>query len=41
MLAFAQAEESNLAYFGTALVMAALFEPLKRRIDALVEGIFL
>jgi hypothetical protein len=40
MLAFAHAEESNLAYFGTALVMAALFEPLKRRIDAFVEGRF-
>jgi len=30
-------EESRLAYFATAMVMAALFEPLKRRIDAFVE----
>jgi hypothetical protein len=34
-------EDSRLAYFGTALIMAALFEPLKRRIDAFVEGFFL
>jgi hypothetical protein len=29
-----------LAYFATAMVMAALFEPLKRRIDAILEGYF-
>ena len=40
LLAFTHAEDSGLAYFGTALVMAALFEPLKRRIDALVESRF-
>jgi hypothetical protein len=38
LLVFAHQEESQLAYFATALVMAALFEPLKRRIDAFVEG---
>ena len=40
LLVFAHQEESQLAYFATALVMAALFEPLKRRIDAFVEGRF-
>jgi hypothetical protein len=34
-------EDSGLAYFATAMVMASLFEPLKRRIDAIVEGFFL
>jgi hypothetical protein len=37
LLVFAHQEESELAYFATALVMAAVFEPLKRRIDAFVE----
>ncbi len=34
-------EDSQIAYFATALVMAALFEPLRRRIDAYVERRFL
>jgi len=34
-------ENSQIAYFATALVMAALFEPLRRRIDAYVERRFL
>jgi hypothetical protein len=33
-------EDSQIAYFATALVMAALFEPLRRRIDAFVERRF-
>ena len=33
-------EDSRMVYFATALVMAALFEPLKRRIDAYVERRF-
>jgi hypothetical protein len=33
-------EDSLAAYFATALVMAALFEPLRRRIDAFVERRF-
>jgi hypothetical protein len=37
MLALTHVEDSQLAYFATAMVMAALFEPLKRRIDAFVE----
>ncbi len=40
LLAFTGVEDSNLAYFLTALAMAAFFEPLKRRIDALVERWF-
>ena len=40
LLLLAHAEDSQLAYFATALLMAALFEPLKRRIDALVEHRF-
>jgi len=40
LLVLTHVEDSQLAYFGTALVMAALFEPLKRRIDAVVEGRF-
>jgi hypothetical protein len=40
LLVLTHVEDSQLAYFGTAMVMAALFEPLKRRIDALVEGRF-
>jgi hypothetical protein len=30
-------DAARLAYFATAMVMAALFEPIKRRIDAFVE----
>jgi len=37
LLVLTHSEESRLAYFATAMVMAALFEPLKRRIDAFVE----
>jgi hypothetical protein len=33
-------EDSQIAYFATALLMAALFEPLIRRIDAYVERRF-
>jgi hypothetical protein len=40
LLAFTGVEDSRLAYFLTALAMAAFFEPLKRRIDALVERWF-
>ena len=41
MLALTHVEDSQLAYFATAMVMAAVFEPLKRRIDAFVERYFL
>jgi hypothetical protein len=41
LLAFTHVEDSRFAYFATATVMASLFEPLKRRIDAIVEGYFL
>jgi hypothetical protein len=37
LLVLTRAEDSGLAYFGTAVVMAALFEPLKGRIDSFVE----
>jgi hypothetical protein len=40
LLALAHEEDSQLAYFATALLMAALFEPLRRRIDAFVERRF-
>jgi hypothetical protein len=40
LLALTHSEDSRLAYFATAMVMAALFEPLKRRIDAFVERYF-
>jgi hypothetical protein len=40
LLVFTHVEDSRLAYFATAMVMAAMFEPLKRRIDALVDRIF-
>ncbi len=40
LLALTHVEDSRLAYFLTAMVMAALFEPLKRRIDALVDRLF-
>lgn len=33
-------EDSQIAFFATALVMAALFEPLRRRIDAYIERRF-
>src|SRR5215203_1555471 len=38
VLVLTHEENSQIAYFATALVMAALFEPLRRRIDAFVEG---
>jgi hypothetical protein len=38
VLVLTHEEDSLIAYFATALVMAALFEPLRRRIDAFVEG---
>ena len=41
LLVFTHVEDSRFAYFATAMVMASLFEPLKRRIDAIVEGFFL
>ena len=37
LLALTHVEDSGLAYFATAMVMAAVFEPLKRRIDTFVE----
>jgi hypothetical protein len=37
LLVLTHVEDSQLAYFATAMVMAAVFEPLKRRIDAFVE----
>ncbi len=37
LLVLTHVEDSQLAYFATAMVMAASFEPLKRRIDAFVE----
>ena len=40
LLVFIHVEDSSIAYFATAMVMAASFEPLKRRIDALVEHRF-
>jgi hypothetical protein len=40
LLILTHEEDSQLAYFATALVMAALFEPLRRRIDAFVERRF-
>jgi hypothetical protein len=40
LLVLVHVEDSQLAYFATALLMAALFEPLKRRIDAFVERRF-
>jgi len=36
MLVLTHVEDSEVAYFATAMVMAALFDPLKRRIDAFV-----
>jgi hypothetical protein len=40
LLALTHVEHSQVAYFASALVMAALFEPLRRRIDAFVERRF-
>ena len=40
LLVLTHVEDSELAYFATAMLMAATFEPLKRRIDALVERRF-
>ncbi|MDQ5826923.1 MAG: hypothetical protein M3441_22350 [Chloroflexota bacterium] len=40
LLVLTHEEDSQIAYFATALVMAALFEPLKRRVDAFVERRF-
>jgi len=37
LLVLTHVEDSQIAYFVTALVMAALFEPLRRRIDRFVE----
>jgi len=37
MLALTHVDGSRLAYFATAMMMASVFEPLKRRIDAFVE----
>ena len=37
LLVLTHAEDSQLAYFVTAMVIAAHFEPIKRRIDAFVE----
>jgi hypothetical protein len=33
-------EDSQIAFFATALLMAALFEPVRRRIDAYIERRF-
>jgi hypothetical protein len=41
LLALTHVEDSQLAYFATAMLMAAVFEPLKRRIDAFVESCLL
>jgi hypothetical protein len=40
LLALTHEEESQLTYFASAVVLAALFEPLRRRIEALVERRF-
>jgi hypothetical protein len=40
VLALTHVEDSQLAYFATAMLMAALFEPLRRRIDGFVERRF-
>jgi hypothetical protein len=40
VLVLTHVEDSQLAYFATAMVMAVLFEPLKKRIDAFVERRF-
>ena len=38
LLVLTHEEDSQLAYLATALIMAVLFEPLRRRVDAFVEG---
>ena len=40
MLVVTHVEDSEVAYFATAMVMAAMFEPFRRRIDAFVERRF-
>jgi hypothetical protein len=40
LLVLTHVEDSRAAYFATAMLMAALFEPLRRRIDAFVERRF-
>ena len=40
LLVFTHVEDSRPAYFATAMVIASLFEPLKRRIDAIVDSLF-
>ena len=40
VLVLAHVEDSRIAYFATAMLMAATFEPLKRRIDGFVERRF-
>jgi hypothetical protein len=37
VLVLTHVEDSRIAYFATAMLMAATFEPLKRRIDGFVE----
>jgi hypothetical protein len=39
-LVLTHVEDSQIAYFASALMLAALFEPLKRRIDGFVERRF-
>jgi hypothetical protein len=41
LLVLTHVEDSQIAYFVTAMVMAALFEPMRRRIDRFVERRFL
>jgi hypothetical protein len=40
LLVLAHVEDSEVAYFATAMLMAALFEPLRRRMGAYVERRF-
>jgi len=40
LLVFTHMEYSRIAYFATAMVIAVLFEPLKRRIDAFMDRHF-
>ncbi len=40
LLVLTGVEDSQLAYFATAMAMASLFEPLKRRVEAPVERLF-
>jgi hypothetical protein len=39
-LVLTHVEDSQIAYFASALMLAAMFEPLKRRIDGFVERRF-